>query len=90
MPALIAAPRSGEDIQREVIAFLSRVESYGVAVRGAVERVDTHCSAVFLVGRYAYKLKRAIAFALLDYTTTERREAACRAELAIEISQALP
>ncbi len=49
----------------------------------AVERVDTHCSAVFLVGRHAYKLKRAISFASLDYTTTERREAACRAELAL-------
>ena len=42
-----------------------------------------HCSAVFLVGEHAYKLKRAIAYASLDYTTTERREAACRAELAL-------
>ncbi len=83
MPALSAAPGSREDIQRDVIEFLSRVESHGAAAEGAVERVDTHCSTVFLVGRHAYKLKRAIVFASLDYTTTERREAACRAELAL-------
>jgi hypothetical protein len=73
----------GEAVHREVIAFLSRVESYGMGAQGPVERIDTHCSTVFLVGRHAYKLKRAIAFASLDYTTTERREAACRAELAL-------
>lgn len=83
MPVLSAAPGSREDIQREVIAFLSRAESHGAATQGPVERVDTHCSTVFLVGRHAYKLKRAIVFASLDYTTTERREAACRAEVAL-------
>jgi uncharacterized protein len=83
MPALTAPPGSGEAIQREVFAFLSRVQSYGMGAQGTVERIDTHCSTVFLVGRHAYKLKRAIVFASLDYTTTERREAACRAELAL-------
>jgi aminoglycoside phosphotransferase family enzyme len=82
-PVSSTVPGSGEERQREVIAFLSRVESYGAAARGAVERIDTHCSAVFLTGRHAYKLKRAIAFASLDYTTTERREAACRAEFTL-------
>jgi len=83
MPPLTAAPKVGEDVQREVTAFLSRVESYGAAARGAVERVESHCSVVFLAGAHAYKLKRAIAFASLDYVTTERRGAACRAELAL-------
>lgn len=68
--------------QEETIAFLSTGAAYGLP--GAeVERVDTHCSVVFLVDDRAYKLKRAVAFSSLDYTNVERREAACRAELAV-------
>jgi uncharacterized protein len=66
----------------EVIGFLSAGAAYGLP--GAqVGRVETHCSIVFLVGNRAYKLKRPIAFSSLDYTTLARREAACRAELAL-------
>jgi uncharacterized protein len=66
--------------QDEIVRFLSNGASYGLP--GAeVERIETHCSIVFLVGNRAYKLKRPIAFSLLDYTTIDRREAACRAEL---------
>jgi len=67
------------DDQAVVIEFLSAPASYGVA--SAVQRVDTHCSIVFLVGDRAYKLKRAIRYASLDYTTRELRQAACAAEL---------
>lgn len=69
----------GTDDQTAVIEFLSRPASYGVA--SAVQRVETHCSIVFLVENRAYKLKRAIRYASLDYTTRELREAACAAEL---------
>ena len=66
--------------QDEIVAFLSDGGSYGLP--GAkVERIETHCSIVFLVGDRAYKLKRLVAFSSLDYSTIERREAACRAEL---------
>ena len=68
--------------QAEVIGFLSRPESYGLA-DGRVELVETHCSIVFLVGARAYKLKRAIRYADLDYTTPARRQAACAAELVV-------
>jgi len=68
--------------QDEAIAFLSDAASYGFP--GAlVERIETHCSIVFVVDDRAYKLKRAVAFSSLDYSTIERREAACRAELAL-------
>lgn len=70
------------DDQREIVAFLSRRESYG-SPAASVERIDTHCSSIFLVDDRAYKLKHALAFAALDYTTVERRERACRAELAL-------
>ena len=64
----------------EVIAFLSRGESYGLPGQ-AVELVETHCSVVFLVGEFAFKLKRPIAFSALDYTSVEKREVACRREV---------
>jgi aminoglycoside phosphotransferase family enzyme/predicted kinase len=67
------------DPQEAVIGFLADPRSHGT--QSAVERIDTHASILFLVGDTAYKLKRAIAFSYLDYTTLERREWACRREL---------
>jgi uncharacterized protein len=67
------------DDQAEVIEFLSAPVRYGAA--RTVQRIDTHCSIVFLVEDRAYKLKRAIRYAALDYTTRELRQAACAAEL---------
>ncbi|HYN06767.1 MAG TPA: AAA family ATPase [Vicinamibacterales bacterium] len=47
----------------------------------AVERIDTHTAIVFLVGARAYKLKRAVLFDYLDFSTSERRRALCDAEV---------
>lgn len=66
--------------QAEALAFLGRAETYGPGA-AAVERIDTHISAVFLAGDRAYKLKRAVAFSYLDFSTLARREAACQAEV---------
>lgn len=66
--------------QDDVIAFLSRPESFGLR-GGTVERIETHCSIVFLAGDRAYKLKRVIRYSALDYTTLALRQAACAAEL---------
>ena len=66
--------------QDEVIAFLSDGASYGLP-GGLVERIETHISIVFLVGDRAYKLKRAVRFSYLDYSTTANRERFCKAEL---------
>jgi aminoglycoside phosphotransferase family enzyme/predicted kinase len=38
---------------------------------------------VFLAGERAYKLKRAVRFPYMDYSTLERRRAMCEAELAL-------
>jgi uncharacterized protein len=70
------------DDQREVIAFLADGASYGMP-GATVERIATHCSMIFLVGERAYKLKRAVLFSYLDYSTVARRERFCRAELAL-------
>ncbi|MFZ2005317.1 MAG: hypothetical protein WAV02_09540, partial [Stellaceae bacterium] len=69
------------DDQRETIAFLSDPSSYGAA--GDVERLETHISLVFLAGERAYKLKRAVQFPYLDFSTVELRRKACAAELAL-------
>jgi uncharacterized protein len=46
-------------------------------------RVDTHGAVVFLTHERAYKLKRAVKFPYMDFSTVERRAAMCRAEVAI-------
>lgn len=68
------------DPQQEVIAFLSQPEVYGVA---SVQRVETHASIVFLAGGHAYKLKKAVRFSYLDYSTPELRRVACDKELVL-------
>jgi hypothetical protein len=70
------------DEQHDVIAFLSRADAYGEGVRH-VERIDTHGSVVFLAGPRVFKLKRAVRFPYMDYSTPERRRAMCETELAI-------
>jgi uncharacterized protein len=67
--------------QAEVIAFLADPATYpGV---GAVERFETHGNLVFLAGADAWKIKRAVAFPYMDFSTIERRKAACAREVAI-------
>ncbi len=69
--------------QNETIAFLSDADSYGLRANVQVERCATHASVVFLAGDFAYKLKRAVRYPYLDYSTVERRRAMCEAELSI-------
>ena len=70
----MAEPDTSQDA---VFAFLSRPDVHGGA---AVKRVDTHAASVFLAGERAYKVKRAVRFPFLDYSTLERRRRACEAE----------
>jgi aminoglycoside phosphotransferase family enzyme len=46
-------------------------------------RIDTHGAMVFLSGDRAYKLKRAVKFPYMDFSTAERRRAMCEAEVEI-------
>src|SRR5712691_6581467 len=69
-----------DDAQREVVAFLSDPSSYPPGA-GPVEIIETHASIVFLTGTRVYKLKRAVKYPYLDFSTVARRRAACTAEL---------
>src|SRR5512146_2253049 len=64
--------------QSEVVALLESPATHGGA---AVERVETHASIVFLAGSRAWKLKRAVRYDYLDFSTAARRKAMCEAEL---------
>jgi uncharacterized protein len=44
---------------------------------------ETHASWVFLAGERAYKIKKPVRLAFLDYGTLARRHAACREEVAV-------
>jgi uncharacterized protein len=68
------------DCQAEVLAFLEDPASHGGR---SVRRIDTHASSVFLVGEQALKVKRAVRFPFLDYSSLEKRRAACAAELEV-------
>ena len=48
-----------------------------------VKRIDTHAASVFLAGERAFKVKRAVCFPFLDFSTLEKRKAACEAEIAV-------
>ena len=64
--------------QADVIEFLATSSTHGTAT---VDRIDTHSAIVFLAGERAYKLKRAVRFDYLDFSTVDRRRAMCNAEV---------
>ena len=54
------------EAQEEVFAFLADPASHDGA---AVKRVDTHAAVVFLAGDRVFKVKRAVKFPFLDFST---------------------
>jgi len=69
---------AGPPTQESVFAFLT-----DPATHPNVHRIDTHAASVFLEGDRALKIKRAIRFPFLDYSTLEKRKAACDEEIKI-------
>jgi len=70
---------TGDGGQGAVIQALSDPATYPEPA--AVERIDTHSAHIFLAGSRAYKLKRAVRYPFLDYSTLDRRQHACEAEV---------
>lgn len=65
-------------VQERVFAFLT-----DPATHPQVRRIDTHAASVFLEGERALKIKRAVRFPYLDYSTLAKRKAACEQEVKI-------
>lgn len=66
----------------EILAALQDPATHGPDVR-EVTVIQTHASVVFLADNRVYKLKKPLDLGFLDYSTLARREAMCRAELAL-------
>jgi uncharacterized protein len=68
--------------QEKLLSFMGRPEAYDPPP-ATVERIDTHASIVFLAGPFAYKMKRAVKYPFLDFSTLEKRLEACLNELRV-------
>jgi uncharacterized protein len=75
---MAASDSDKSDMQERVFAFLT-----DPATHPDVKRIDTHGASVFLEGGRALKIKRAVRFPFLDYSTLEKRKAACDEEMKI-------
>src|SRR5476649_2600874 len=75
---MTASTSADADAQVRVFAFLT-----DPATHPGVHRIDTHAASVFLAGERALKIKRAVRFPFLDYSTLAKRQAACAAELEV-------
>jgi aminoglycoside phosphotransferase family enzyme len=62
------------------VGFLGRPDAYPEAT-SRVEAVETHMSWVFLADAHAYKLKKPVRYAYLDFSTPEARRRDCEQEV---------
>ena len=75
---MTASTPADAELQDRVFAFLT-----DPATHPGVHRIDTHAAAVFLEGTRALKIKRAVLFPYLDYSTLAKRKAACDEEIKV-------
>ncbi len=64
----------------ELICKLHNPACYGHPV-GRVRVIETHISWVLLTGEYAYKIKKSLDLGFLDFSSLDKRLAACREEV---------
>ncbi len=69
--------------QEAVFELLGNPASYGLPAAARIVRHQTHAAIVFLAGDRALKVKRAVRYPFLDFSSLDKRKAACEAELAI-------
>src|SRR5512136_784489 len=67
-------------VQKQVVEALMKPEAYDEDV-GNVELMQTHISFVFLTWKFVYKVKKAVDFGFLDFTSLEKRRFFCEKEL---------
>lgn len=64
-----------------LISALSDPAAYPFPLSQAVEVIQTHISAVFLAGDYAYKIKKPVKLSFLDFSDLARRRQICDQEV---------
>ena len=69
--------------QDAVFALLGNPATYGLPAAAKIGRHQTHAAIVFLAGDRVLKVKRAVRYPFLDFSSLDKRKAACEAELSI-------
>ncbi|MEP2830114.1 AAA family ATPase [Parvibaculum sp.] len=64
-----------------LLGFLESGDAHGLGANETVTHIETHASHVFLAGARAYKMKKPVKFTFLDFSTLEKRKAACEHEV---------
>ncbi len=77
----MSLPRPPVQNQQEVFAFLRDSRTHALQV--PVKSIETHGAVVFLAGGDVYKVKRAVRFPFMDFSTLEKRRVACESEIAV-------
>ncbi|MFH1105962.1 MAG: AAA family ATPase, partial [Candidatus Aenigmatarchaeota archaeon] len=77
-----AATEIQNQIQKEIVEALKKPGAYPHPVK-YVNVKETHISWVFLTGDYAYKVKKAIKFNVVDYSALEKRRLFAEKELTL-------
>jgi aminoglycoside phosphotransferase family enzyme len=67
-------------VQKQVVEALLTPEAYSEDP-GKIELIQTHISFVFLTKTFVYKVKKAVNFGFLDFSTLEKRRFFCEKEL---------
>lgn len=81
---MIASTSDIAPSQADAVAFLSSPAAFGGGIApDRVERIDTHGAHLFLAGGEVLKIKRAVRYSYMDFSTLERRRAACAREVEI-------
>lgn len=64
-----------------IVQQMLKPEFYPHPVTESIGFMQTHVSYVLLTGDYVYKLKKAVNFGFLDYSTLEKRHHFCQEEI---------
>ena len=68
--------------QLQIVEALMKPEAYDENP-GRIELCQTHISFVFLTRKFVYKVKKAVNFGFLDFSTLEKRRFFCEQELTL-------
>ncbi|MGD0449954.1 MAG: phosphotransferase [Candidatus Bathyarchaeia archaeon] len=66
--------------QKQVVEALLNSQAYPEEP-GKIELIQTHSSFVFVTKKFVYKMKKAVNFGFLDFSTLEKRRFFCEKEL---------
>ncbi len=68
--------------QKQVVDALLTPQAYSENP-GKIELIQTHISFVFVTDNFVYKMKKAVNFGFLDFSTIEKRQFFCKKELVL-------